>query len=167
MIDLCILILSQFKTNFKKAMKLIYFLATCLLFACVSPKKTGESLYAGSSESGTILLKSSGYGILKGSAIQNAEINAFNNLIFRGIPGSQYSLPMIENEQQAKSEHKDYFNNLYEQKRYKSFLLSTASESDLNINLSSQKTITIETKINVNALRRDMEQNGVIRKFGL
>ena len=148
-------------------MKLFYLLAICLLFACVSAKKTGETLYAGNSESGTILLKSSGYGVLKGAAIQNAEINAFNNLIFRGIPGSQYSLPMIENEQQAKSDFKNYFTNLYEQKRYKAFLLSTASETDLSLNLSREKTISIETKINVNALRRDMEQNGVIRKFGL
>ena len=148
-------------------MKFIYVLTlSVLLLACAS-KKTGETTYAGTSESGTIILNASGYGLLKATAIENAEMNAFNNLIFRGIPGSQYQLPMIENEQKAKSEHAEYFDKLLVQKKYKAFLLSTVSESDLNLNLSKQKTISVGLKINVNALRRDMEQNGVLRKFGM
>lgn len=149
-------------------MKFLYLTLIITFFsACASSKKTGETTFGGNSEVGTILLNTAGYGTLKANAIESAEINAFNNLIFRGIPGSQYQLPMVENEQKTKKEHSAYFDELLKNKKYKAFLLSTANASDLNINLSRQKTISINVKINVNALRRDMEQNGVIRKFGM
>ncbi len=141
------------------------FLSIFLLQACGSTSKinSGEVEYLGESEQGTILLTAAGYGSSQSEAITNAEINAFRTLIFKGVPGSQYHLPIIKDEASALHTHSGYFKHLLDAGGYKSFLM----QSESNANYSSKATLTQRIKINVASLRRDMEGQGVIRKFGL
>ncbi|MBK8565783.1 MAG: hypothetical protein IPN76_21185 [Saprospiraceae bacterium] len=151
--------------------KQLFYLSFFLYFgflSCNSSKViTGEVNYLNATEAGTLLVSAAGYGQSKPDAIANAQTNAFNNLIFRGIPGSQYQLPMVQDESKARKEHGKYFSNLLEQGGYKPFMMLSEEQTGYSVSRKGQKNITVMVKINVDALRRDMEQKGVVRKFGL
>ncbi|MEK7253209.1 MAG: hypothetical protein AAB316_00560 [Bacteroidota bacterium] len=138
-----------------------------LLFSqCNSSKTlTGEVNYLTDSELGTVLVSAAGYGASKSQAVSNAETNAFNTLIFNGIPGSQYRLPMVEASEKGK--HKTYFYRLLDEQGYKSFLMLSEPQTAFSGGRKNQKNILVKVKINVDGLRRDMEQAQVVRKFGL
>lgn len=138
-----------------------------LAIACNSSKTmTGEVNYSGTSEPGTILLTAAGYGATRIAATGNAETNAFNNLIFHGIPGSQQRLPMVSDEKTARREHAAYFQQLLDHQGYKAFLMVSDPQSGFDLTPTG-KNLLVKIKINVDALRRDMEQQGVLRKFGI
>lgn len=65
-----------------------------------------------------------------------------------------------------KEKNKDYFNKFYKDKRYKTFVMSSIPTSDLTKHKGGKKSIAIDVKINLVALRKDLEQNNIIRKFG-
>ena len=85
--------------------------------------------------------------------------------MFRGIPGTEQNIPLVENEQESKSKHVKYFENFFEKGYYKTFMMSSIISSKLSKS-NSGKTITLNVKININSLRKDLEQNQIIRKFG-
>jgi hypothetical protein len=116
-------------------------------------------------EQGTITLKSTGYGKNQKQAVEDAQLNAFKVLLFKGVPGSELNLPMVENENEARSRHDEYFNKLLDQGNYKSFMMSSTESSNL-IKMRGTKKINVDVKINYNSLRKNLEQNQVIRKFG-
>lgn len=149
--------------------KQLFFTCLVALFiSCNSSKTiTGEVNYLTQTEPGTLLVSAAGYGKSKPDAIANAQESAVDNLLFRGIPGSQYHLPMVQNEREARSKHGGYFKNLLEQGGYKSFMMLSEEQTGFSPARKNQKNITVKVKINVDALRRDMEQQGVVRKFGL
>lgn len=137
------------------------------LISCNSAKTvSGEVNYLATPEPGTVMVSAAGYGPSKSAAMQNAESNAFNSLIFRGIPGSQQQLPMIANEAAARKTHGAYLEKLLGG-GYKAFMLLSTPQSDYAAARNGRKNLTQQVKINVDALRRDMEQHGVVRKFGL
>lgn len=139
-----------------------------LLVSCNTSKiSTGEVNYLSNTEQGTLLVSAAGYGASKASAIANAEAAAFKNLIFRGIPGSQYHLPMVPDETSARKQHGGYFTKLLDGSGYKTFMMLSEEMSAFSPARKNQKNMLIKVKINVDALRKDMEENGVIRKFGL
>ena len=118
-------------------------------------------------DDGTITMRAIGEGYKKIDAVANAELNAFNTILFRGMPESQLKQPLIEtNETAIKNSHPQYFESFYNQKRYKSFLMSSVVTGDYQKIPNNKISVTIDIKINVNALRYDLEQSGVIRKFG-
>ena len=57
------------------------------------------------------------------------------------------------------------FSNFFDKGFYKTFFI-LSQESNISKNIRGNKQLDIIMKININALRRDLEQNGVIRKFG-
>lgn len=114
----------------------------------------------------TITLRSTGYGESKGESIKNAEISAFKNLFFRGIPSSNFSKPLIDiDETKATSKNQSYFDNFYNN-RMKTFISSSYQSTPFQKKGGIYAT-TVDLKINVGILKRDLEENGVIRKFGL
>lgn len=134
--------------------------------ACNSNKTiTGEVNFLNATEPGTLYVSAGGYGLTRPEAIANAERNAFNCLIFRGVPGSQYRLPLVSDERAARKAHGRYFEQLLEGDGYRSFLMSSEIRSDFQARLH-RNNLTAAVKINVDALRRDMENQNVIRKLG-
>ncbi|MBK9354902.1 MAG: hypothetical protein IPN09_13325 [Bacteroidetes bacterium] len=86
---------------------------------------TADVTYLGKSENGTIFLSSCGYGkTLNKKAYLAAVKNAFETLMFRGIPDSEVPNALIENEAIAKTNSAKYFEDFFEGGRYKSFLTS-------------------------------------------
>ncbi len=137
------------------------------LHSC-SPKLlpySGEVNFLYKEAQGTIAVKSTGYGKTQNDAVTDAQKNAFKVILFKGIPGTELNVPLIENENEAKSNHDSYFKKLLDQGFYKTFMMSSTESSNL-IQIKGGKKITVDVKINYNSLRKDLEQNQVIRKFG-
>ncbi len=119
-----------------------------------------------SSSDGTITMRAIGNGENQQEAITNAEKNSFEVLFFRGLPGSEQKIALIGiNETEAKQKYQSYFDKFYNEQRYKTFLLSSIPANNL-MNNGRYKSIAVDIKINVTALRKDLEQFNVIRKFG-
>jgi hypothetical protein len=120
----------------------------------------------GMNGNGTIIVDSDGYGKSKQSAIDDAQFRAFEIILFRGIPGTDLNRPLIENEGEARATFGKYFSDL-KAKRYKTFITNTSVTSEFVKKSKKAKNISVQTEINYKALRTDLEQNQVIRKFGL
>ncbi|MCB0512712.1 MAG: hypothetical protein KDC72_09195, partial [Bacteroidetes bacterium] len=79
---------------------------------------------------------------------------------------SNQKIPLIgSNEKEEKEKHKDYFNKFYANKRYKTFVMSSVPASSLT-KVKSEKMLSVDVKVNLSALRSDLETFGIIRKFG-
>jgi hypothetical protein len=144
------------------------FSLTLLLFTACNSAKTisGEVNFIASPEPGTVMVSVGGYGPSKPQAIRNAEANAFSTLIFKGIPGSQQQLPMVPDEKTSRQQHGDYLEQFFNG-GYKPFMMLSESQSAYAAGRKGRKNITQRVKINVDALRRELEQRGIVRKFGL
>jgi len=141
-----------------------------LITACGSQKKfipfqrTGEVTFVNHETPGTILLNTVGYAANRAEAFMYAERNAFENLFFKGIPGSSQKSPMIENEEKAIYGHRKFFDNFFKTGEYRKYLLNSVLIDERNS--SSGVIITQEVKIDINALRKLLEREQIVRKFG-
>ncbi len=97
--------------------------------------------------------------------IRFAERNAFENILFKGVPASNQEQPMIENELNALRKHPSYFEELLKQERYQRFILK--SELVENHKSSGAYFITQLISIDLQALRKDLENQKVVRNFGI
>lgn len=119
------------------------------------------------SKEGTITMRAIGFGTNQEDAIIDAEKNAFNVLLFRGLPESEQKNALIgTNETNEKVKHKEYFKKFYTDKRYKTFMMSSIPSSNLTKHKGGKKRIAVDVKINLLSLRKDLEENNIIRKFG-
>lgn len=126
---------------------------------------SGEVNYL-SSNDGALTVRAIGIGNNENEAITDAIYNAFDVLLFRGLPESEQKNALVgTNENEERGKHKDYFEGFYKG-RYKSFVMSSIPSSDLIKYKGGKKGIAVDVKINTVALRKDLEQNEIIRKFG-
>jgi hypothetical protein len=120
-----------------------------------------------SGNEGTITMRSIGVGTNQIEAIANAEKIAINVILFRGLPESIQKTALIgTSESEEMDKHKDYFEKFYSQNRYRTFIMSSIPVSNLIKQNGGQKSIAADVKVNLVALRKDLEQNNIIRKFG-
>lgn len=141
-----------------------------LIFITFSCKATfypsAEVNYLSETEQ-TITVRVVGTDTNEKQAIINAEQKVFDVLLFRGLPESHQKTPMVGNDENAeKSKNKTYFDKFFGEKRYKTFVMSSIPVSD-STKVKGGKSITVDVKVNLSALRSDLETFGVIRKFGL
>ncbi len=115
--------------------------------------------------SNTITLISTHRAENQQTAIVYAEVNALENLLFRGIPGSNQENPLIEDEKNAFKKHNEFLKRLLDQGTYRQFMIASENDStqQQNNSVEVRQLVTIDLK----ALRKHMESNGVIRSFGL
>lgn len=105
-----------------------------------------------------------GNGSNKDDAIHDAQINGFKILFFRGVPGSTNSAPMISvNEASELEKNKAYFDKLFNQSRYLSFVTSSIVASIYN---TKENKVSIEISINTRSLRQDLVQNKILSDYG-
>ncbi len=127
---------------------------------------SGETVYLGTSEKGTILLSCQGYGNNKKTAKIHAEKAAFQNLLFKGIPGSTQYVPLVgKNPASVQTAHADFFQSFFDQQQYERFILSRSWKKNRPKKQGSK--LSVQLKIDVAALRSYLEEHQVIRKFGL
>lgn len=117
---------------------------------------------------GTLSLRVIAYGKKTKETAINAELSAIKSILFRGIPGSnQVEKPLVGiDEENIRKEHKKYFKVFFEEQRYSSFILSNIPIMGFAKDATKRKCVTVDIKVNLQALRSDLEQHKVIRKFG-
>lgn len=164
--------------------KLILLAVFTLLVSCGSTKvayfPTSEVTY--NDYNGDILnVRVLGYGTNQQEAIEDAQIRALETLLFRGIPNSSISKPLVGyNETNLKQRNGNYFSEFYGGKRYLTFIsesnfIAAENQQVIATKIKKKKTekgmvkaivAAVDVLINVKPLRKDLEQNNVIRKFG-
>jgi len=108
-----------------------------------------------------------GYGSNKIEAIENAQMKAVDAILFRGIPNSNLNTPLVgTNEIEIRRNNKKYFERFENEKRYLSFITQSICNTPLHKLENGHKGVLAIIKINIVSLRRDLEENGIIRKFG-
>lgn len=150
--------------------RLIYFGVMALLIfimpCCKTIYPSAEVNYLSGTEQ-TVSVRVVGVGTNEEQAIINAEQKVFDVLFFRGLPESQQKMPMVGSDESAeKSKNKKYFDKFYDGQRHKTFVMSSIPVSGVT-KVKGGKSITVDVKVNLSALRSDLETFGVIRKFGL
>lgn len=147
----------------------ILFLALVIV-SCKSTNQNAQVVsarvsYMSNQARNSITINSMDYGNNDDEAVFNTKKLAFQNLFFRGIANSPFIDPLIGiNEQQEYKEHKDYLSDFY-QNRMESFILN--SQETLEKIRGGQRKANITLTINVRALRKDLEDKQIIKKFGL
>lgn len=116
-------------------------------------------------ENGTIFLTVSAVGETKENAIENCVSNAFETVLFRGVPASVQPQPMIENEQKARSANPNFFDCFKNEACYKKFVTYINFMGE-GVKVREGIGMSTSLKINLNALKTYLEQNNIIRKFG-
>lgn len=100
------------------------------------------------------------------TASADSKLYAINTLLFRGISNSSCNRPMVgTNEEEIKNKHSNYFDSFYNN-RYITFITSAIAKSKLAKDETKRKCMLFEITIQKHSLKMDLENNGIIRKFG-
>lgn len=150
-----------------KKQYIIYIAFLMLIVGCkIKPIESAEVNFIVGGN-GTITMRTVGLGKNKEEATNDAEKKVFNTILFRGLPESEQKVALVgTNESAEMGKHKEYFRIFFDEKRYKTFIMSSISTSNLLRFNNGKKGISIDVKINLVALRKDLEEFNVIRKFG-
>tara|TARA_Y100000589_G_scaffold137975_1_gene132062 strand:- start:1330 stop:1803 length:474 start_codon:yes stop_codon:yes gene_type:complete len=146
--------------------KKIIYASICIfiLSSCGSTKvlpTTGE-VKKSSETVGVLVLNAKGYGTSQSEALDHAKEQAFTNLFFRGVSNTSYAKAMIGNEEESKKAHKRFFKEFFKNKGFNKFISNTDITKAYN---KKTKSIECNISININSLRSNLEENGVISGF--
>ena len=152
---------------FKKLITLS--LLTGIVCSCVVRQPTANQINFVSEESeGMVKIHSTGLGSSLPEMEQDAQIKAFETILYVGLPSATteaYRTPMVENkvEMQGHPSIKKFF----ARREYAQFVTRVDRLDFLKQRASEGgRALNYNIVINYPALRRYMEQNEVIRKFG-
>lgn len=140
------------------------------LWACNTAKttipyfRTGEVEFVKAEMPGTVTLISNSNASTYNDALLFAERNIFENLFFKGVPGSPQATPFIANEQESLSVNKDFYSHFFNDGVYRRYVTKFyVIEKNTHKNgVSLREEVTIDLK----ALRTYLENEKIIRKFG-
>ncbi len=145
--------------------QLIFILLLVQVISCQRAKYTGESVSTKSAPTGSIVIKSIGYGPTIAAAKKNAMENAFKNIFTKGIPNSNQSMPLLSGDaEQVLKQNSTYFSKFFDKGMQEYIVSQNAGGFDA---LSRSGNISVEYVINLASLRTRLENDGIIRKFGL
>jgi len=143
-----------------------------LILSCISCKTTkpatvsSETKYLSNPHDGVVTITAVGQGKKEDEARKDAFRTGFTTLLFRGLPGfSPLKNPLISNEAKALSSHRSFFDDFFSDQNYIQFVTKqdpTRFSGDRSNKIAHQ-TFSVNYKL----LRKHLEQNNIIRKFGL
>lgn len=120
-----------------------------------------EVMYEGEND-GVLLLSVSEYNVNKKDAVPQAVKDAYFQIMFRGIPGSQaYSHAIMGTDENIMEANYQYYDNMINRGRLYSFVNYSY------LSYYKKKTAIVKLNINVRALIEDLERNNLYRRFGL
>ena len=160
--------IQEFKIIFMQQNIILGLLFFASLIAC-TPKmiipyeRTGAvEFYNG--DKNTLSVYTNGYAENENKAIYYAERNALENILFRGIPGSNQENPMISNENDAYRKSKEILDALIINEGYRKFMIESYSTDSAKS--SSGINVKRIVKFDIQAIRKYLEVNNVVRNFG-
>lgn len=102
-------------------------------------------------------------GIKEKKAVESAESLLRYALFFRGLSDSQScKTALVGTDEHFAAKHPEYFREMFERNRFSTFI------SNINfLNYTKKNKVSeIEFTVNIKALKLDLEQQGVKRRFG-
>jgi hypothetical protein len=143
---------------------LLLFIIGCASVEKVNLPKRGDITFVSEGD-GTTTVKSIAAAESYDDAVKEAEVYVIDQIFFRGLASSQQRMPMLStNESAEKSKNKNYFDDLYQKNRYKSFI--TESKTIGSVKYGQGVQVEMLITVDHRSLRKDLESSGVIRKLG-
>ena len=119
------------------------------------------------STNGVLYVKSFVLCSKRNDVYKTAKSNALEKVLFTGIPGSSVSYPMIS-KLDTRSRHPKYFDDLLmDEIRMNQFVEATSYNPQDFVKKGDLFYVGVKCMVKYKALRRDLEQNGIIEKFGI
>ena len=143
------------------------YLAIILAGAC-TPKLRSYSPQVSSSpgtEPNTLFIQASGLGTDERRSYEHAIHEALSTLLFQGIPGSVQPKPIIPPDDASRMRPK-VESCLSDNNCYRNFILQI-NQVGSYVQVKGGYSATVNCKVNLAALQNWLEQNNIIRKFGL
>jgi hypothetical protein len=164
----------QMKTFFycinKISFLLFFSIVFCLGFAaCSTPPQTVDQYYRNGevncvqADDRIVTVQSEYTASSALKAEEFAVVNALENLLFKGVHNCR-ERALVNDESEWKREHSDYLDWLVERGEYARFVTERNKVAEIG---NTSKSVTMHISFDLDALRKDMEQKGVLRKFGL
>ncbi|MDY0174059.1 MAG: hypothetical protein RBR62_02580 [Bacteroidales bacterium] len=118
---------------------------------------------------GTTLFKIFSYGKNYETALENAKPDAVKAVIFKGIPGSDSSRPMVR-EYDLSASQRQFFEEFFSNKYYLNFVTisgdgSVDPQDVIRIKRNEYK-VGVVVSVHKNDLRKYLEQAGLVRGLG-
>ena len=140
-----------------------------LILVSCSPKvipyqRTGE-VNAVSHENSIVTVSSVGRAGSKNTAIHYAERNAFENILFKGVPNTNQESPLIPDENTALRNNEKLISSLLTKEGYLRYIMD--SYTITSNNSGGVHVVDQSVKIDIKALRKYLESQGILKKFGL
>jgi len=139
-----------------------------ILMASCSPKLRSYSPNISSSpgpEETTLFVQASGLATEQPASYESAIYNALSTLLYQGIPGSVQPKPMIPPEDAARVRSK-VDNCLHDNNCFRNFIMQVNQVGGI-VKVKGGYEATANLKVNLTSVRTWLEQNNIIRKFGL
>lgn len=148
----------------KKVIGLLMVLVTA---SCGTPKFYAYHLQnLPRTEQGTIFLETTGLGSSEDAAYNDAAASAFSAVLFKGVPGSVQPMPIIADESRAVNDHKQVIDCFHTFDCYSKFV-AQSDKIGIPVKGKDGTSVVLRIKINLRTLKTYLEQNNVIRQFGL
>ncbi len=150
-------------------------LVICVSYSCFS-QKTGkkpddynyEVQFIQTGVQGTEVFKVFAYGRNEKECVMNAKADAIKAILFKGVPGSGFIRPMVD-DVNGEEKHKDYFKDFLEPNgKYLNFVaISNDGSIDPDDRLKVGKKIKLGVLLVVQKdnLRKQLENDGIIKKL--
>lgn len=115
---------------------------------------------------GVVHLKSKGIGKNTADATTQAKLNAIKAVLFKGIPESNVSAPLVD--LKARKKHKDFFKNfLKEGGDFLDYVVNTQPNAEDRVKMKKAIQIGIFIEINYKQLQKRLEDEGINKAFGI
>jgi len=138
-------------------------LSACSPKISVPFERTGSvEFYSG--DKNTLTVTTNGYAENENKAIYYAERNALENILFRGIPGSNQENPMIANENDAYRISKESLDKLIIREGFRQYMIESSNDGSYKVKGGIKVKRIV--KFDIQAIRKYLEDNMVVRKFG-
>lgn len=119
------------------------------------------------SESGYLYLRATGFGKNMKESQNEAIRNALSAVLFKGVPGSSVTRPLVS-QPGARQLHRDFFDGFFaDNGQYLDYVVVLSSLSPERIRVKSGIQQTIQLKLQYSALQKMLEQQSIIKKFGI
>ncbi len=119
-----------------------------------------------SAPTGMVWIQSTGFGKKEVIAQLDAEKAAMETLVFQGIAGTQFSMPLVADESTSRRDHAEFYAGFFEQQGFRAFVSKTQKMSGL-VKFKGGKKMDTRMLVDVNGLRKHLEDKGIIKKFGM
>ena len=142
-------------------MKLRFALITICFLFCAITSWAQEVMYEGENN-GVLMLSVSEFKVKKKVVVEQAIMDSFFQVLFRGIPGSkEYNRPLLGTDENVMKANKEYFDNMINGGRIYSYVNYSA------LSYYRRREAIVKVSLNVRALEQDLEKNHLYRRFGL